>query len=54
MIAVEIGIDYNTDIYDAGLHMNLSGAEKLSVWLGRLLIEIEEQYELYGYGEERL
>lgn len=33
----EIGIDYNTDTYDAGLHMNLSGAEKLSSWLGRLL-----------------
>lgn len=35
----EIGIDYNTDTYDAGLHMNLSGAEKLSVWLGQLLTE---------------
>lgn len=35
----EIGIDYNTDTYDAGLHMNLSGAEKLSRWLGRTLRE---------------
>lgn len=35
----EIGIDYNTDTYDAGLHMNLSGAEKLSVWLGQLLTD---------------
>lgn len=35
----EIGIDYNTDTYDAGLHMNLSGAEKLSVYLGRFLSE---------------
>ncbi len=33
----ETGIDYNTDTYDAGLHMNLSGAEKLAVWLGRYL-----------------
>lgn len=33
----EIGIDYTTDTYDAGLHMNLSGAEKLSTWLGQLL-----------------
>ncbi|MDE6751041.1 MAG: DUF1574 domain-containing protein [Lachnospiraceae bacterium] len=33
----EVGIDYNTDTYDAGLHMNLSGAEKLSVYLGQLL-----------------
>lgn len=35
----ETGIDYNTDTYDAGLHMNLSGAEKLSVYLGQLLID---------------
>lgn len=33
----ETGLDYNTDTYDAGLHMNLSGAEKLSVYLGRVL-----------------
>lgn len=33
----EIGIDYNTDTYDAGLHMNLSGAEKLSKYLGNVL-----------------
>lgn len=35
----EIGIDYSKDTYDAGLHMNLSGAEKLASWLGRLLRE---------------
>ena len=33
----EIGIDYAHDTYDAGLHMNLSGAEKLADWLGRYL-----------------
>lgn len=33
----EIGIDYSTDTYDAGLHMNLAGAEKLSLWLGEYL-----------------
>lgn len=33
----EIGIDYTTDTYDAGLHMNLSGAEKLSHYLGEIL-----------------
>lgn len=33
----EIGIDYNTDTYDAGLHMNLSGAIKLSDYLGAYL-----------------
>lgn len=36
----EVGIDYNTDTYDAGLHMNLSGAEKLAKHLGAYLVEI--------------
>ncbi len=35
----ETGIDYATDTYDGGLHMNLSGAEKLSRWLGGWLME---------------
>jgi len=35
----EIGIDYQTDTYDAGLHLNLSGAEKLSRYFGRILKE---------------
>lgn len=35
----ETGIDYSTDTYDAGLHMNLSGAEKLSHYLGKVLTE---------------
>lgn len=35
----EIGIDYNTDTYDAGLHMNLAGAEKCSLYLGEILSE---------------
>ncbi|MBR1861766.1 MAG: SGNH/GDSL hydrolase family protein [Lachnospiraceae bacterium] len=33
----EIGIDYSKDTYDAGLHMNLSGAEKCSAYIGRIL-----------------
>lgn len=33
----EIGLDFTKDTYDAGLHMNLSGAEKLSRWLGNYL-----------------
>lgn len=37
--AEEIGIDWNTDTYDGGLHMNLSGAEKVSDYLGRVLKE---------------
>lgn len=35
----EIGIDWNTDTYDAGLHLNVYGAEKASAWLGRILAE---------------
>lgn len=35
----EAGIDFSTDTYDAGLHMNLSGAEKLSRYFGRILQE---------------
>lgn len=49
----ETGIDYNTDTYDAGLHMNLSGAEKLSVWLGKMLTEQVEGIHDRG-GEEAL
>lgn len=33
----DIGLDFNTDTYDAGLHLNLSGAEKASVFLGNIL-----------------
>ena len=35
----DIGLDMTTDTYDAGLHLNVSGAEKLSVWFGRILKE---------------
>lgn len=34
----ETGIDYSTDTYDGGLHMNLSGAEKLSHYFGNILV----------------
>lgn len=33
----EIGIDYSKDTYDAGLHLNVSGAEKLSDYFGEIL-----------------
>ena len=35
----EIGIEWSTDTYDAGLHLNVYGAEKASVWLGGILAE---------------
>lgn len=38
----EAGIDFSTDTYDAGLHMNLSGAEKLSRYFGKILTEQTE------------
>ena len=35
----EIGIDYSTDTYDAGVHLNVYGAEKMTDFFGKLLIE---------------
>lgn len=35
----EIGIDWNTDTYDTGLHLNVFGAEKASFWLGNILVK---------------
>ncbi len=37
------GIDYSTDTYDGGLHLNLSGAEKMSVYFGKIL---QERFDL--------
>lgn len=45
-LAEMVGIDYNTDTYDAGLHMNLAGAEKLSGYFGKYL---KENYTLTDY-----
>ncbi|MCL1816783.1 MAG: SGNH/GDSL hydrolase family protein [Clostridiales bacterium] len=33
----EIGLDFTTDTYDGGLHLNLAGAEKFSKYLGTIL-----------------
>ncbi len=33
----ETGLDFSTDTYDAGLHLNLSGAEKITAYLGEVL-----------------
>lgn len=51
-IGEETGIDYSTDTFDAGMHLNLSGAEKTSVWLGKYL---RDTYNLPDRrGEEHL
>lgn len=35
----ETGVDFSQDTYDGGLHLNLSGAEKITAYLGRYLSE---------------
>jgi hypothetical protein len=50
-------IDYQTDLYDSYSHLNVSGARKVTSWIGRFLME---QYSLpdkrndpaYSYWEE--
>ena len=32
-----MGLDWSQDTYDGGIHLNVTGAEKLSVWFGRIL-----------------
>ena len=36
-ITEEIGIDWQTDTYDTGLHLNVYGAEKLASYFGKIL-----------------
>ena len=43
----EIGIDWNTDTYDAGVHLNVYGAEKLTSYFGKILVE------KYGFSDRR-
>ena len=43
----EVGIDFSTDTYDNGLHLNLSGAEKLSRYFGKIL------QDTYGLADHR-
>lgn len=42
----EIGLDMTVDTYDAGLHLNKQGAEKLAVWFGKWLVE---HFEITDY-----
>ncbi len=43
-----IGLDYNTDTYDGGTHLNLNGATKLSTYVAHLF---KEKYNLKDYRE---
>lgn len=43
----EIGIDWSTDTYDAGVHLNVYGAEKLTYYFGHIL------RETYGAADHR-
>lgn len=38
-VGEDIGIDWSTDTYDMGLHLNVYGAEKLSDYFGKILAE---------------
>ena len=42
----EIGIDWSKDTYDTGLHLNVYGAEKLSLYFGKIL---KENFDLEDY-----
>ncbi|MBQ7152674.1 MAG: SGNH/GDSL hydrolase family protein [Clostridia bacterium] len=59
----EIGLDWDLDTYDGGIHLNLSGAEKLSSWFGKILkndVELPDRRgqadtdDYYGKMAERL
>lgn len=45
----EIGIDYKTDTYDGGLHLNLTGATKLSKFFANIL---KSNYDLTNYQDD--
>jgi transcription elongation factor GreA-like protein len=47
----EIGLDYTTDTYDQGFHLNLSGAEKLASYFGKILTEELELIDHRGDAE---
>ena len=43
----EIGLDWSTDTYDGGVHLNVYGAEKLTSYFGNILVE------RYGLSDRR-
>ena len=55
----EIGLDMSVDTYDAGLHLNLTGAEKFSSYMGKWLVSNYpltdyRQTEYSGVWEEKI
>lgn len=46
----EMGIDWQADTYDAGLHLNVWGAEKATRWLGEIL---QKEYDLPDRREDQ-
>ncbi len=46
----QIGLDFQKDTYDGGLHLNLSGATKLSKYFSKIL---KENYSLTDYRENK-
>ena len=46
----ETGLDFESDTYDGGLHMNLSGADKISEYLGAWLTQ---NCDIKNHGSER-
>jgi hypothetical protein len=47
--ADEMGIDWQTDTYDGGLHLNVYGAEKFTKYLGQTLVS---KYSLESHKDD--
>lgn len=47
----EIGIDFSVDTFDSGLHLNLTGATKLSKYFSKVLVQ---NYNLTDYSGDSL
>lgn len=49
-VSKDIGIDLKTDTYDGGIHLNIFGAEKLSVYFGKYLMD---NYDLTDFRKDQ-
>lgn len=49
----EIGIDWQTDTYDYGLHLNVYGAEKYTEYLGNVLVEKYGAEGIFDNGQDK-